>query len=367
MKKIVLLLIGLLFLPVLATAYQVNIDAPESLTVGKPLVVTGETTFGVGTPIDVVLYYQLTTTTEVKRKIVYIQPDKTFKAIFDTTGLKTGLYKVEVPTNGMGGDSVTMRVIQLVDRTDSIHISSSLIQPYSGKMYIAGTITGGENSGIQVEVVGPGNEVIFGPRYVNTNYAGDFSVEVPVTETGEFEVSFTDSKGYIGAKTFTILGTPSVSESPALGITPATTPTVPVISAHAPSSRDRPAFFIVKPGTGLMSLYTSSSTDWVIEYVDENGAHHTVNAQGDQVAEKVALAGKGKTLYFKIYPQKASVMTEAFLYGQNVNAVTVSPNIPSVFTTQDTPVPAETQVATLIPLIGILAVGITLFLVKKGN
>ena len=134
MKKIVLLVMGLLFLPVLASAYQVNIDAPESLTVGKPLVVTGTTTFGVGTPIDVVLYYQMTTTSEVKRRIVYIQPDKTFKAIFDTTGLKTGIYKVEVPTSGMGGDSVTMRVIQLVDRSDAIHVSSSSHPAFFGKI-----------------------------------------------------------------------------------------------------------------------------------------------------------------------------------------------------------------------------------------
>lgn len=361
MKKIVLLVMGLLFLPVLASAYQVNIDAPESLTVGKPLVVTGETTFGVGTPIDVVLYYQMTTTSEVQRRIVYIQPDKTFKAIFDTTGLKTGIYKVEVPTSGMGGDSVTMRVIQLIDRSDSIHLTSSLTQPFSGKMYVAGTITGSENSGIQVEVVGPGNEVIFGPRYVNTNYAGDFSVDVPVTATGDYEVSFTDSKGYIGAKTFTILGIPSVA-----GVTVVeTTPTVQVLSAHASSSRDRPAYFVVKSGTGLVSLYTSSSVDWVVEYVDESGVYHTVNAQGAQIAERVELTGTGKTLYFKIYPQKASVTGEAFLYGQNVKAVTVSPNVPAVFAAPETPVPAETAAAPVMPLMGILAVAIIAILKKQ--
>ncbi|MHB8053530.1 MAG: hypothetical protein ACYDEZ_09645, partial [Methanoregula sp.] len=101
MKKIVLLVMGLLFLPVIAIAYQVNIDAPETLTVGKPLVVTGVTTFPPGMSVDVVLYYQLTTTTEIKRQVVGVRPDKTFKVVFDTTGLKTGTYKVEVPVNGM--------------------------------------------------------------------------------------------------------------------------------------------------------------------------------------------------------------------------------------------------------------------------
>ena len=289
MKKIVLLVMGLLFLPLLAAAYQVNIDAPESLTVGKPLVVTGTTTFGIGTPIDVVLYHQLTTTTEVKRKIVYIQSDKTFKAVFDTTGLVTGTYKVEVPTNGMG-DSITMRVIQIIDRSDAILLTSSLIQPFNKKMSVIGTIKGGENSGIQIEVVGPDNEVIFGPRYVNTNNAGDFSVEVPVTQTGDYEVSFTDAKGYIGAKTFTITGEPSVSEPP----TGEPTAAAPILSAHSRSSRENPAYFTVMTGTGPVSLYTSPSVDWVIEYVDESGIHKTVNNFGAQKAERLEFKGRGK-------------------------------------------------------------------------
>ena len=79
MKKIVLLVMGLLFLSGIGSAYQVNIDAPDSLPIGKPLIVNGTTTFGIGTPIDVVLYYQLTTTTEIKRKIVYVQSDRSFR------------------------------------------------------------------------------------------------------------------------------------------------------------------------------------------------------------------------------------------------------------------------------------------------
>ena len=58
MKKIVLLVMGLLFLSGSVSAYLVNIDAPESLPIGKPLIVNGTTTFGIGTPVDVVLYYQ---------------------------------------------------------------------------------------------------------------------------------------------------------------------------------------------------------------------------------------------------------------------------------------------------------------------
>ncbi|MCK9581004.1 MAG: hypothetical protein M0Q92_11250 [Methanoregula sp.] len=236
MKKIILLVIGLLFLPHLACAYQVNIEAPDTLTVGKPLVVTGTTTFGIGTPIDVVLYYQLTTTEQIQRKIAYIQPDKSFKVVFDTTGLKTGTYKVEVPTSGMSSSAVNMRVIQLVDRSDALRVSASLIQPFSGKLYVAGTITGDENSGVQIEAVGPGNQIIFGPRYVNTNYQGDFSVDIPVTESGNYEVSFTDAGGYIGAMTFTVTGTPAAADTPVVELIP-TTPGIPAVNtAPAPAA-----------------------------------------------------------------------------------------------------------------------------------
>ena len=125
MKKIVLLVLGLFFLSGIVSAYRVNIDAPDTIPIGKPLIVNGTTTFGIGTPIDVVLYYQVTTTTEIKRKIVYVQSDSSFRAVFDTTGLKTGMYKVEVPTSG-NGDSTTMRVVYLVDRSDDIQLTSSI-------------------------------------------------------------------------------------------------------------------------------------------------------------------------------------------------------------------------------------------------
>ncbi len=201
MKKIVLLLM-VLFLPVIAGAYQVNIDAPETLSVGKPLVVTGVTTFPPGMAVDVVLYYQLTTTTEIKRQVVAVKPDKTFKVVFDTTGLKTGTYKVEVPVNGMG-DSVTMRLVRIVDRSEEIRMDSPLRQPFTGILAIAGSIQGDENAGVQVEVIGPDNSVVFGPQFVNTDYQGAFSTQVPIRVPGEYEVSFTDAKGFIGTRIIT--------------------------------------------------------------------------------------------------------------------------------------------------------------------
>jgi hypothetical protein len=357
MKKIVLMVMGLLFLSGCASGYQVNIDAPDSLPVGKPLVVTGTTTFGIGTPIDVVLYFQLTTTTEIKRKIVYVQSDKTFRAVFDTTGLKKGMYKVEVPVNGLG-DSVTMRIIQLIDRSDDIVLSSPATQTFSGKMFVAGTIKGDENSGVQIEVLGPENLMVFGPRYVNTNYLGDFSAEVPVSESGEYEVSFTDAKGFIGTRII------SVTSQEMPEVTPVTTVTTfPIKSAHARSSRDSPAYFVVKTGSGPVTLYTSSSVDWVIEYIDDKGILHMENNQGELNPEKVEFVGKGKSIDVKVYPYKYSAQSEVFLYAENANSVLVSPAIPASFAAIIPPVPTGTQKSLLNPFAGLVAAGLALWLI----
>jgi len=141
MKKIVLLALGLCLIVSGVPAYQVFISAPETLTIGMPLVVNGTTTFGIGTPIDVVLYQQVTTSTEVKRKIAYVQADNTFRVIFDTTYLPKGTYKVEVPSIGTG-DSVNMRQVQLIDRSDEIVLTSQTTQVLSRKMVVTGKIAG---------------------------------------------------------------------------------------------------------------------------------------------------------------------------------------------------------------------------------
>jgi hypothetical protein len=356
MKKIVLLVMGLLFLPVFASAYQVNINAPETLTVGKPLVVTGVTTFPPGMSVDVVLYYQLTTTTEIKRQIVGVKPDKTFKVVFDTTGLKTGTYKVEVPVNGMG-DSVTMRLVRIVDRATEIQMDSPLRQQFTGTLVVAGTIKGDENSGVQVEVIGPDNSLVFGPQFVNTDHEGAFSTEVPIRVPGEYEVSFTDAKGFIGSRIITAMG----PQTPVATLSEAAAPKT-VVSALAKASRDAPAYFIVNAGTGPVMLYTSASVDWVIEYIDENGVLQVENNQDAQNPEKAAIQGTGKTIYVKIYPYKYAEQGDVFLYAENANAISVSPTVPAPFAAAVPQASGGIPAVPLTPLSGIAALGIALIL-----
>jgi hypothetical protein len=362
MKKIVLLMMGLFFLSGFASAYQVNINAPDTLPIGKPLIVNGTTTFGIGTPIDVVLYYQLTTTTEIKRKIVYVQSDYSFRAVFDTTGLKTGMYKVEVPTNGMG-DSISMRVVYLVDRSDDIQLNSPTTQNFNGKIFISGAIKGDENSGVQIEVIGSDNFVVFGPRYINTNYQGIFTADVPISEPGDFEVSFTDARGYVGKRIITINALQSLTSSPS----PAPT-TVSIVSAHAKSSRDDPAYFAIKTGFGQVTIHTSSSIDWVIEYVDEKGIIQLVNGQGEQYPEQIQLQGKGKTLYIKVYPVKYSVNSDVFIYAENALSVVISSSVPEPFASASAQkTTTSTPNSPVLPVMGILALGIAMLVMRAKS
>jgi hypothetical protein len=135
-----------------------------------------------------------------------------------------------------------------------------------------------------------------------------------------------------------------------------------VVSAHAKASRDAPAYFTVKTGTGPVMLYTSSSIDWVIEYVDENGVLHVENNQDEQNPEKAAIAGSGNTIYVKIYPYNYSEQGDVFLYAENADAISVSPTVPAPFTAAGPQASGGILAVPLMPLSGLAALGIALLL-----
>ena len=361
MKKIVLLAVCMFLFVSGAAAYQVNIYAPDTITVGMPLVVNGTTTFGIGTPIDVVLYQLVTTSTEVKRKIAYVQSDKSFRVVFDTTHLSPGTYKVEVPASG-NGDSISMRQLHLVDRSDEIVMSSQQVQTLAKTMKISGRITTDANSGVQIAVIGPDNSVIYGPAYVSTGSTGSFDLAVPVSRVGDYEVSFTDSGGYIGTRTITIVGGTET-------VAPLFTDTNTVAaSASGKTSRDNPIYFIVQPAAeGPVTVSTSSSVDWVVEYADENGDIHTINDQGDFAAEQIVVNGTGKPLYFKVYPYKYSVSATVSFDAENAASIVVSQTEPSVFVTTGTMPVSTTQKAPLSCALCVLAACIAGFRVFLGR
>ncbi len=118
-------------------------------------------------------------------------------------------------------------------------------------------------------------------------------------------------------------------------------------------------------GSGPVKLRTSSSVDWVIEYIDDKGTLHMVNNQDGQNPEKAEFIGSGKIIYVKIYPYDYTENSEVFLYAENVKSVSVSPTVPAPFAATAPQTPTGTPQSAPLPLMGIIAIGITLLLSRK--
>ncbi|HWQ68283.1 MAG TPA: hypothetical protein VN372_15620 [Methanospirillum sp.] len=195
-----------------AQAYIISIDTPEQVNVGSPLIVTGSTSFPQDTQFDIVLYYSKYTAGELKRQTVIVDKSQIFRSDFETRDLERGQYKVEIHniiSNGkifvegsLGSSSVTRRVIQLVDRSDQIILESPMEQDLGSALVITGRMKNLGKGVITLRVFGP-EGFTFGPQQLITNngYAdkdGHFSTLVPVSLTGEYQVSFSDKTGFIG-------------------------------------------------------------------------------------------------------------------------------------------------------------------------
>ncbi len=221
-----------------ASAYVLTIDCPAKLPVGAPLPVTGTTTFPAGTTLDLSFSSSGQTSNLVSNVPVTIGEDKNFNIVFETTGLKGGMYKVEAVPRGdyqdkLSSDSVTIKVVELVDRSDLLHITSPVNQVIPNALLIEGYISQAGNSGVKIDVIGPLGRV-FGPAYIATatrggNQDGYFSQNIPVDEPGNYNVRFADLTGYIGEKTFAVKAAvtpvPVVTTEGTLMFTP--TPTTP--------------------------------------------------------------------------------------------------------------------------------------------
>ena len=102
---------------------------PQKLPVGAPLPVTGTTTLPVGTTFDLSFSSSGQTSNQISSIPVTVGDDKGFNTVFETTGLKGGMYKVEAIPRGdyqdkLSSDSTTIKVVELVDRSDMLHITS---------------------------------------------------------------------------------------------------------------------------------------------------------------------------------------------------------------------------------------------------
>jgi hypothetical protein len=239
MKRILLIALCLTCIMGTASAYGLYLDCPSSIQVGLPLKCSIDSNLPAGNTFDLVLYHSVYTATEISRQSVTIQEDKnTQYRIFETQGLPGGTYKMEVQMLSRGGDeslssdSVTFKLITIIDRSSEITITAPSTQTLEEALRIEGEIDKLSNEGVQIEVRGPEGR-IFGPEFIGTktdtkNNAGIFNYHMTVTGPGTYEVSFSDSKGYIGIKKFEVLAPPTPEPTTVPTTTlPVTTTTVP--------------------------------------------------------------------------------------------------------------------------------------------
>lgn len=263
-----------------ASAYELIITAPGSIPVGAPLSVSGTTTYPAGTTFDMTFSSSGQVGTQIASLPVTISGDKnadgdrTFNVIFDTTGLAGGQYKIEAVLRGndagtLSSSSQTLRIVQLIDRSAEIHITSPMNQRIPNALMINGYIDNAGNSGVQIYVLGPSGGV-FGPAFIATQTqgggkAGYFAKTVSVDQEGNYKVSFTDSLGgYIGEKTFSVTGPVATITSPVTQETTTVPPTTirtstPVVTTVAPTPTKSPApLFGILAGLGVVGFLASA-------------------------------------------------------------------------------------------------------------
>jgi hypothetical protein len=252
MKKILFIALFLMCIIGSAAAYQLDLSCPETVQVGLPLKCSIDSNFPAGTTFDVVVYQSGYTATPLRRQSVTVQENHaTQYQLIDTKGLPGGQYKVEIqfigPDEGrLSTSSVTLQLPRLLDRSNEITITSPMTQTSDEPLRIEGSVTKVGNEGVQIEVTGP-DGVIFGPQWIGTKEyiqsgAGEFTQQVSVSKPGDYDVSFRDSKGYIGVKTFKVISpvtlvptkvptTATVTSRPSTTVT-----TIPPTTTQAPLS-----------------------------------------------------------------------------------------------------------------------------------
>jgi hypothetical protein len=242
MKRILLALLAFIFLCGAANAYMLVIDAPDELQAGVPLLVTGNTTFPSGTQFDIILYkVQFTTPEEVARRVIIVDPSKTFSASFATTSLSPGQYKVEVEfvdtlaSTKLGSGSTTVRVVDLVDRSNEIFLTVPANQTLPDALRIEGYIPGFGVATLTMDISGPGG-LSLQDQYVRTSTelgkdAGIFAKKVNVTEPGNYYVNFYDRKGFITQVVYSVTSPGPATPTPE--VTGQATP-VPIVTPVIP-------------------------------------------------------------------------------------------------------------------------------------
>jgi hypothetical protein len=348
-----------------AQAYEMTITAPDRIQRGLPLVVNGTSNIPPGTTVEIVFTKSGYYLEEVTRESITLQANQEFSLVFDTSGLTKGIYKVEVlpvPDYRYLGNSTTLIIVEIIDRSDELKIYSPKEQEYTGELAIDGAILAARNAGVEVQVNGPSGIIVFGPEYVKTNGEGTFSLKVNIDEPGIYNASFSDAKGFVARYAFTIEKPPEPTTIP----TTVPTTTVPVLSATAESSRDKPAYFAVQSAGSDVRLFTSSGIDWVIEYTDANGTVQKVNYNGAVEGEEVVVPGTGGVIQVEVYPNRYSESGTVTLSAQGAANVTAQKNPPGTAAGGTTIIPGTAPLPVIIVVFAVIG-AVSLLLIRRRN
>lgn len=223
-----------------AGAYVFRLDAPEELQAGAPLLVSGNSTLPPGTQFDIVLYSLIYNTPEqVGERVIVADESKSFETSFATNGLQAGPYKVEVRfydktlKNRLGSGSVTVRQVNLVDRSSEIFLTIPREQTMDWALLIEGYLPGSGPVTIRLKVNGPDGFSIPDQTIRTTTDLGrtdgHFSKKVNVTMPGNYFVDFYDPDGFVAQIVYTVNSSGTIP-----GTEPTTTPAVPPVTI-APS------------------------------------------------------------------------------------------------------------------------------------
>jgi hypothetical protein len=339
-------------------AYELTINTTEKVYRGQPLVVNGTSNIPAGTSIDIVFSKSGYVIEEIARKTITLQENQEFSIIFDTANLTKGIYKVEalpIPDYRYLGNSITLRVVEVIDRSDELKILSPTTQEMSGKLEVDGSISTAGDSGVQIEVTGPDGSIVYGPEFTRTDLTGSFSVSIPIASPGVYSVSFTDTKGYIGKFPFTVTEPPKTTLP-----TPEPTTVIPVVSATAEASRDKPAVFAVHTGNEESRVYTSSGIDWVIEYTDTNGTVQKVNNKGALEGEEFYLPGMGDIVRVTVYPYKYSENGTVTLSAEGATEISTEQVLPGTSAEGTTLIPGSAPLPAVVVVIAVIGAAILL-------
>jgi hypothetical protein len=270
MKRIILIALCLVCLVSTASAYGLYLKCPESVQSGLPVKCSIDGDFPAGTTFNIVFYQTQYTSTEVSRQPITIQDNQLTQYKFlETKGLPGGNYKVEVQYVGadeprLRSDSVTLQLIKLIDRSSEITITSPMTQSPDDALRIEGSIAKLGDEGVKIDVRGPDGTVFsnwIGTKNLVQSGAGVFTKQVAVVGTGDYDVMFTDAKGYIGTLTFHVVGpatqgitsVPTNTATVKITKTPTTAPTPWPTATQSPLSPITALVGIA--GAGLVAVF----------------------------------------------------------------------------------------------------------------